>query len=84
MNFKTGEKLKLLKDIYAIENGRNIKIGKHRFNVEFASSISETKSLVRFGNKNKVISKKGWTRSGINYTSEIIECETKNLRRICE
>jgi hypothetical protein len=82
MNFKSGEKLKLLKDIFAIEKGKNVKIGKHRFNVEFVTNVSETKSLVRFGNKNKIISKKGWTRSGINYTSELIECETINLRKI--
>ena len=82
MDFKSGEKLKLLKDIFAIEKGKNVKIGKHRFNVEFVTNVSETKSLVRFGNKNKIISKKGWTRSGINYTSELIECETINLRKI--
>ena len=82
MNFKSGEKLKLLKDIFTIEKGKNVKIGKHRFNVEFVTNVSETKSLVRFGNKNKIISKKGWTRSGINYTSELIECETINLRKI--
>lgn len=82
MNFKSGEKLKLLKDIFAIEKGKNVKIGKHRFNVEFVTNVSETKSLVRFGSKNKIISKKGWTRSGINYTSELIECETINLRKI--
>ena len=82
MNFKSGENLKLLKDIFAIEKGKNVKIGKHRFNVEFVTNVSETKSLVRFGNKNKIISKKGWTRSGINYTSELIECETINLRKI--
>lgn len=86
MNFKSGEKLKLLEDIFAIEKGKNVKIGKHRFNVEFVTNVSETKSLVRFGNKNKIISKKGWwiqgVWMGINYTSELIECETINLRKI--